>query len=101
MLKVGLDTTELPKLKSISDQAANDFILFIADYYLNAIGSNPYKIDYSDFITISDRLYQTNSLIIPEAFRAEINNLFGEEVIKDVHLGTRHTLNIIAELAVQ
>lgn len=101
MLKVGLDTTELPQLKSTSDQAANNFILFIADYYLNAIGSNPYKINYSDFITISDRLYQTNSLIIPEAFRAEINNLFGEEVIKDVHLGTRHTLNIIAELAVQ
>ena len=101
MLKVGLNTTELPKLKGTPDQITDNLILFIADYYINAIGSNPYNINYYNFVNMSDKLYQSNSLIITEIFRQEVNDLFGDEVIPNVHLGTRHTLNIIAELAVQ
>ena len=101
MLEVGLNTTELPKLKGTPDQITDNLISFIADYYLNAIGNNPYNINYNNFITMTDKLYQSNSLIITEVFRQEVNDLFGDEVIPNVHLGTRHTLNIIAELAVQ
>lgn len=101
MLEIGLNTTDLPKIKDDLNPLLDDLIYFIADYYLNEIGSNPYNIDYSKFITISDTLYKSNSLMISEVFRHKINDLFGSEVIPNIDLGTRHTLNRIAELAIQ
>lgn len=100
MLENGLNTTELPKIKDNSDKLLKNLIYFITDYYLNEVGSNPYRICYDDFLSISDKLYRSNSIAISEEIRQDINNLFGSEVILYRDFGTKQTLNLIAELAV-
>lgn len=101
MLKIGLDTIDLPKFEGDPDRILNNLIYFIADYYINEIGSNHYNINYSRFINISDQLYRSYSLTISETLRHEINSLFGSEIVPDRYFSTRHTLNRIAELAIK